>query len=256
MRSAAFAPAFVAVVLCAACPSMAQNAAGKPATRIMDVVAGQSHKNGKASWTSVMLSNASNRCGFSRADPRANNLTCMATSVWIDNQSKLPIKCRAGIKSDHPADSDRKPIVGNRVIQPGAMEIVATAFGEEARIPRTYATECAIATANEIPPPVAECGGKLVSAPDPDAFYPPEARRASLQGDVVLQFAIDGAAGRLRDILISESSGDRGLDLAALKVGQHARATSTTDCGGRIYRMKVKFKITESPAEQMPEAKQ
>jgi len=255
------------LVVCMAGSVPAPGAEPRQATMIQDVVAGQTHENGKARWNSVLLSNVSNVCGLkgadrkwslgdkASADPRANSLDCVASSVWIDNRSELPIKCRATLKLERPDDSARSLIIADRVLHPGRMEIVVTAYGEKAAHQQQYATDCKIASARHIPPPVPECGAKIISVPDPDTFYPPEARASGVEGDVVVQYIVDGAAKRLRDIRVSESSGNRGFDLAALKVAQYTRATSLSDCGDRRYRFKVKFRLPKEGTTSIPQEK-
>lgn len=239
----------LAVALFGAAASLADEP--RQATMIQDVVAGEAHENGEARWDSVVLNHLSDVCRLTGADrrielgtkaspePRANADDCVASSAYVHNTSERTIKCRVTLKLNHPDDSGRTEITGEGLVIPRATESLATARGEAARAPSKAITKCKISDASLSPPP--PCDFKITAAPNPDFYYPDESRRREEQGDVVLNFLVDPAAKRLRDIRVSESSGYRSLDVAALKVGRQMRAI--TSCPDRRRSVKVKFRV-------------
>jgi outer membrane biosynthesis protein TonB len=67
---------------------------------------------------------------------------------------------------------------------------------------------------------------------------------------VILDFRVDSAAQKLRDIRVSQSSGHRSLDIAALRVGRKMVATDT--CPDKRRKIKVKFRVTVEPYGPAP----
>jgi TonB family protein len=227
---------------------------------IQDVVAGERHENGEARWDTVVFWQLTDVCRLTGADrkielgkkasrePRANAADCVATIVWINNTSQWPIQCRAVLKLNQPDDTGHAEIKGQSLVMPGDMVGVATAYGDGTRPSKTV-TDCKVKKSPVPPPPV--CDFNVTKAPDPDSFYPADARRRDEQGDVVLDFRVDSAAQKLRDIRVSQSSGHRSLDIAALRVGRKIVATNT--CPDQRRKIKVKFRVTVESNGPAPE---
>lgn len=220
-------------------------------TAIMDVTDGFNGQNGEARWKLMPFGDQSAVCGLVGADreielgklassrPRANADDCVATSARVRNISKSPIYCRATFALPQPDDSGRTEIRGERLILPNATNIVATVYAESERKVPMPVTDCEVRDTPAPPPPA--CDTKFLRAPDPDAYYPPDSKAREEQGDVTLDFRIDPAAKKLRDIRVAQSSQYPALDLAALKVGKGMVAT--TNCPDVRRQVKVKFRV-------------
>jgi len=84
---------------------------------------------------------------------------------------------------------------------------------------------------------------KLRSAVDPDQFYPPGAKRREEQGSPVVQACV-GPNGRLvREPVVTETSGFRELDDAAVKIAKANRYVPATEAGTPLPESCVKYKI-------------
>lgn len=227
-----------------------------PATAIVDVTDRDAHENGEARWLVLTVLGPSNVCGLTGADrkyelgagaspqPRANARDCVANSRSIRNTSAKPIYCRAVVKLDAPDESGRREIRSEMLVLPDATEIVATAYTETVRDPASVDTQCEIR--DVVVPPAPKCEMKIIKAPKPDDFYPPESRRAFDQGDVILEFRVDPEASKLREVWVATGSGYKELDLAALDLAKHIVAT--TNCARERKRIKVKFRVAVEPA--------
>lgn len=93
------------------------------------------------------------------------------------------------------------------------------------------------------PPRVAATSAKMRSAPDPDRFYPPGAKRREEQGSPVVQACVGPNGRLLRDPVVTETSGYPELDAAAVKVAQNSRYTPATEGGKAVDESCVKFKV-------------
>lgn len=229
---------------------------------IQDVVAGHPQVNGDVRWDALFFGQLSSTCwlnGAARrrelgpkanATPREDFLDCEGKSAWVIHNMDRPIRCVAGIRLKAPDDSGRTVIKGSRVVFPGRMERIATAFTYEANHPEQYYTECAWASEADIAklPPI-DCQVKLASVPDPDYYYPESAKAKGLSGTVTIDSAVDAKTERLRDVFVSESYAGRDFNIAALKVAMASRA-APEDCGGKRMRFRVKF--VALPAEPTP----
>jgi TonB family protein len=91
-----------------------------------------------------------------------------------------------------------------------------------------------------VPP---DCGFKLISAPNPDEYYPRDAKRRRESGDVVVEVGIRRGSQEFTDVRVAMSSGFEDLDNAALGVAKDARGESK--CPKQRYRFKIRFVIRE-----------
>lgn len=93
------------------------------------------------------------------------------------------------------------------------------------------------------PPRVAGTSAKMRSAPDPDRFYPPGAKRREEQGSPVVQACVGPNGRLLRAPVVTETSGFPELDAAAIKVAQNSRYIPATEGGQAVDESCVKFKV-------------
>jgi TonB family protein len=234
----------------------------KQPVMIQNVTAGEQHEIGEARWTSVVLGQLSDVCRLTGADrkielgekaspePRANADDCIASGAFVHNTSEHTLNCRATLTVAQPDDTGRTEVTGQRTIIPRVTERLATVYGDKANAPSTANTHCEVSNL-ALPPPPGPCDMKVISAPDPDLFYPALSRRLEEWGDVIINFRVDSSTKKLRDLRVSESSGYPLLDVAALEVGREMRATS--NCPDLRRSIKVKFRIrSDEPAPPPP----
>jgi protein TonB len=93
------------------------------------------------------------------------------------------------------------------------------------------------------PPRVAGTSAKMRSAPDPDRFYPPGAKRREEQGSPVVQACVGPNGRLLRDPVVTETSGYPELDTAAIQVAKNSRYIAATESGSAVDESCVKFKV-------------
>ena len=241
---------------------------------IQDVVAGEQHVNGEASWDSVFFEHLSSTCwltGDARqhelgkqagVERRTDYLDCEAKAAWVYNKGDKPLLCEGEIRLRAPDDSGLTVIRNTRVAFPGVMVPVVTAFTYDANHPESHATRCVVAAQKDLVDlPRADCRLQMVAAADPDSFYPPEAKAQGKTAVVTIDSAVDAKAQRLRDVFVSESFAGRDFDIAALQVAMNSRM-APEDCGGKRFRFRVKFNIrkpdnppppgTQSPTSPAP----
>ena len=225
--------------------------------------AGLVQENGAARWSTTVSSNLSDVCRLTGLDrkielgeaakrsPRGDAHDCVASSAWVHNLSPQPIYCRVSLKLRKPDDSGRTEISGQDLVLPGARRNLATAYGEEKRAPSKAVTKCDV-NADTYLPPAPSCELKIISVPDPNLFYPEESRRRAEQGDVTLDFRVDMSARKPRDLRVSEGSGYRSLDLAALRVGRKMVTTAT--CPGLRGTIRMNFRLTAGETPSLRES--
>ena len=93
------------------------------------------------------------------------------------------------------------------------------------------------------PPRTAGTSAKMRSAPDPDRFYPPGAKRREEQGSPVVQACVGPNGRLLRDPVVAETSGYPELDQAAVQVAKNSRYIAATDNGAAVDESCIKFKV-------------
>ena len=101
------------------------------------------------------------------------------------------------------------------------------------------------------PPPGGNTSAKMRSAADPDAAYPPGAKRRREQGSPVVLACVGPNGSLLRDPVVIETSKFAELDQAAVQVARNSHYTAATENGTPLaescIRFKVKFALAEAP---------
>lgn len=254
-------------LMLAAAVAIGQDAKTSPTTTVIqDVVAGESHVNGEASWDSVFFEHLSSTCwltGDARqrelgkhagVERRADYLDCEAKAAWVYNKGDKPLLCEGEIRLHAPDESGLTVIRSKRIAFPGLMVPVVTAFTYDANHPKSHATRCVVASQKDLVDlPRADCRLQMVAVADPDYFYPPEAKAQGKTAVVTIDSAVDAKSQRLRDVFVSESYADRDFNIAALQVAMNSRM-APEDCGGKRFRFRVKFSIRQPEKPTPPGA--
>jgi TonB family protein len=110
------------------------------------------------------------------------------------------------------------------------------------------------------PPPPPPAAAPLAPQPDPilvlgkhqlpdtEEYYPPDLRRAGIQGATNIRVCVDERGIRQGEPTIEKSSGNDRLDLGALNVARHGRYARAAQGGlpvANCYRFKINFKIIQ-----------
>jgi TonB family protein len=84
--------------------------------------------------------------------------------------------------------------------------------------------------------------------PDTEEYYPPDLRRAGIQGAANIRVCVDERGIRQGEPTVEKSSGNDRLDLGALNVARHGRYARAVQGGSPVancYRFKINFKIIQ-----------
>jgi TonB family protein len=180
--------------------------------------------------------------GINEADARQDG-NCALHSLMVRNDSQRAIQCKATLdyaKADH---ANRVHLESEQVIFPFDERALLRSYANAANVPPAFAAECVALPEKPLPPLnfPADCKPR-VSAPPPDEFYPPGAKRRNEQGRVVLEFTLnpDSIPTLVR---VAESSGFVDLDNAALQYSKYVRAENS--CPGARMRLGIRFSIKD-----------
>jgi TonB family protein len=89
------------------------------------------------------------------------------------------------------------------------------------------------------------CKLSVESFPNPGDFYPGDALRREIEGNVVLEFNVQRGGGSISAVRVVESSGSEDFDEAALRMSGLIRAHSP--CDNQRYNLKIRFVIQRGP---------
>jgi TonB family protein len=176
------------------------------------------------------------------AAPRPDSKDCVETILWVQNHSPRPIQCNIRARLPRPDERNATSLDGDLVLFPADIDFIAKSVGPAASAPTEHELVCRIYPAEYEKLQITDdCKLNFDFLPNPDAYYPPGARRREEAGAATLDFSVDNETHRFVDIRIARSSGFRELDMAAIKLGKAARATST--CPSQHSRFTLKFRI-------------
>jgi TonB family protein len=172
---------------------------------------------------------------------------CLEHVVTVANDSAQTLDCRLRVEYRRPDGTVGRSFEGPLLVLPRTNSDVHSMITDGVTQADLRFLDCRARTPYQRLPRTADCRYTMMGKPF-ESYYPPEAKRASQQGPVIVSFLLDRRQGTAKEVAIAESSQVPILDEAALRFIRDQEFVTT--CPDRRYDILMRFKLRDEVLAQ------
>jgi TonB family protein len=210
-----------------------------------DVGASQPQPTASGSWHYVLRrSSQAWSCGEG-----GSSRLCLEHVVAVSNQSGETLECKLRVNFLREDGGVVNTFEGPMLVLPRTSPEIHAAITDDRTRAEIAALDCRARAAYQRIAKTPGCSYTMMGKPF-ETYYPPEAKRKSLHGPVIVAFLLDQREGAAREVTVAESSQVPMLDAAALRFIRDQEFR--TSCPGTRFDVLMRFKLRDEIANTSP----
>jgi TonB family protein len=210
-----------------------------------DVNVSQPQPTASGSWHYVLRRSAQAwSCGEA-----GSSRMCLEHVVAVSNPSRETLECKLRVDFVREDGSVANAFEGPMLVLPRTSPEIHAAITDERTRAEIAVLDCRARPAYQRVAKIPGCSYTTMGKPF-ETYYPPEAKRRSLHGPVIVAFLLDRREGAASEVTVAESSLVPMLDAAALRFIRDQEFR--TSCPGTRFDVLMRFKLRDEIVDTSP----